>query len=85
MRSTCRIGIVKNQSKYNLLEMKDYILSKAPFDVDTAIILGSGMGAFGDRLDDLINISYSDIPGYPLSTVKGHSGNYPLALLEIFH
>jgi len=62
--------------------MKDYILSKALFNGDTAIILGSGMGAFGDRLDDLINISYSDIPGYPLSTVKGHSGELSIGTIR---
>ena len=85
MRSTCRIGIVKNQSKYNLLEMKDYILSRAPFDVDTAIILGSGMGAFADRLNNPINISYNDIPDYPLPTVKGHSGELSIgSIRDIF-
>ena len=62
--------------------MKDYILSKSLFNGDTAIILGSGMGAFGDRLDDLINISYSDIPGYPLSTVKGHSGELSIGTIR---
>ncbi len=62
--------------------MKDYILSKSRFNGDTAIILGSGMGAFGDRLDDLINISYSDIPGYPLSTVKGHSGELSIGTIR---
>ena len=82
MRSTCRIGIVKNQSKYNLLEMKDYILSKASFDVDTAIILGSGMGAFADRLNNPINISYNDIPDYPLPTVKGHSGELSIGSIR---
>ena len=40
------------------------------------------MGAFGDRLDDLINISYSDIPGYPLSTVKGHSGELSIGYIR---
>ena len=81
---------MSDSSKYNLLEMKNYILSKSKLDVDTAIILGSGMGAFADRLDNPTNISYKDIPGYPLSTVKGHSGelsvgsirNIPLILAK---
>ena len=63
MRTACRIGTLKDVSKYHLSAMKDYILSKAQFDGDTAIILGSGMGAFADRLNNLTNISYSDIPG----------------------
>ena len=82
MRTACRIGILKDVSKYHLSAMKDYILSKAKFDADTAIILGSGMGAFADRLNNLTNISYSDIPGYPLSTVKGHSGELSIGSIK---
>ena len=65
---------MKEKSKYNVLEMKDYILSRAKIDANTAIILGSGMGAFADRLNSPTYISYDDIPNYPISTVKGHSG-----------
>ena len=50
MWSTSHTGILKNKSKYNLQNMKDYILSKVSFSADTAIILGSGMGAFADGL-----------------------------------
>ena len=38
------------QKEDNLENMKDYILSKVSFSADTAIILGSGMGAFADGL-----------------------------------
>ena len=37
---------MKEKSKYNVLEMKDYILSRAKINANTAIILGSGMGRF---------------------------------------
>src|SRR5580692_529666 len=39
-----------------------------------AVVLGSGLGAFADDLDDPIAIPYSDIPGWPASTAVGHSG-----------
>lgn len=39
-----------------------------------AVVLGSGLGAFADELDDPISISYSDIPGWPVSTAAGHAG-----------
>ncbi len=39
-----------------------------------AIVLGSGLGAFADELDDAISIPYSEIPGWPASTAIGHSG-----------
>lgn len=41
---------------------------------DTAIILGSGLGAFVDELTDPQSLSYAELPGFPVSTVKGHAG-----------
>src|SRR5438045_5616675 len=39
-----------------------------------AIVLGSGLGAFADELTDRIEVPYSDIPGWPVSTAVGHAG-----------
>ena len=39
-----------------------------------ALVLGSGLGAFADGLDDRIVLDYGDIPGFPNSTVVGHAG-----------
>jgi purine-nucleoside phosphorylase len=39
-----------------------------------ALVLGSGLGAYADTLDDRTVISYADIPGFQQSTVSGHSG-----------
>jgi purine-nucleoside phosphorylase len=39
-----------------------------------AVVLGSGLGAFADELEDPISIPYSNIPGWPASTAAGHSG-----------
>jgi len=39
-----------------------------------AVVLGSGLGAFADTLDDATSISYNDIPGWPPSTAVGHAG-----------
>lgn len=41
----------------------------------TAIILGSGLGALVDYIDDKQTFAYKDIPNFPVSTVAGHSGN----------
>ena len=41
---------------------------------EVAVVLGSGMGAFADRLRDAARIGYADIPGFPLPTVAGHDG-----------
>ena len=39
------------------------------------LVLGSGLGAYADRLSDRIAIPYGDLPGFPVSRVHGHAGN----------
>ncbi len=39
------------------------------------LVLGSGLGAFGDTLSGLTKIPYAEIPHLPASTVVGHAGN----------
>jgi purine-nucleoside phosphorylase len=55
-------------------ETVDYIEAKIEIQPDIAIILGSGLGAVVDLLEGAVHIPYSDIPNFPVSTVKGHSG-----------
>jgi purine-nucleoside phosphorylase len=38
------------------------------------VVLGSGLGAFGDSLDDATVVPYHEIPHFRASTVVGHSG-----------
>lgn len=39
------------------------------------VVLGSGLGAFGDSLAGLEKLPYADVPHLPSSTVVGHAGN----------
>ena len=41
---------------------------------ETAIILGTGLGSLVHEITDKYEISYEDIPHFPVSTVEGHSG-----------
>lgn len=58
----------------NMMDTIKYIKNKVNSNFDIGIILGSGLGEFANSLEDLVTIPYSDIPGFPMSTVKGHSG-----------
>jgi len=40
-----------------------------------ALVLGSGLGALAERLEDPLVISYGYIPYFPRPTVAGHQGN----------
>ncbi len=51
--------------------IKEKIGNKNP---DTAIILGSGLGALKDEIENKIVIDYKEIPEFPVSTVEGHAG-----------
>jgi len=39
-----------------------------------AIVLGSGLGAFAEQLEEKTAIPFAEIPHFPQSTVPGHSG-----------
>lgn len=55
--------------------IKEFLAGKGlPAKVDAAVILGSGLGDFGNELKNSTTISYRSIPGFPQSTVTGHSG-----------
>lgn len=53
----------------------DYIRTKVADIPNTAIILGTGLGALVDHIEDKQYIPYTEIPNFPVSTVEGHSGN----------
>lgn len=42
----------------------------------TALVLGSGLGRFGETMEIETVVDYGDIPDFPVSTVPGHSGRF---------
>ena len=48
--------------------------AKPDFTPRVAFILGSGLGALADQIDDAVSLSYEKLPGFPVSTVHGHAG-----------
>jgi len=46
-----------------------------------AVVLGSGLGAFGDQLASARSVSFVDLPGFPRVTVPGHRGRLVLGEL----
>lgn len=52
----------------------DFIRSRYPHALTTAVVLGSGLGAFAEELANAVRIPYADIPGFAQSTVEGHAG-----------
>ncbi len=46
------------------------------------LVLGSGLGALADQLNERVVVSTEEIPGWPRSTVPGHSGKLVIGTLE---
>ncbi len=55
-------------------ETANYIKSKVAKVPEYAIILGTGLGELVNAITDKNEISYTEIPNFPVSTVEGHSG-----------
>lgn len=51
-----------------------FIRERINAEVDVAVVLGSGLGAFAETLEEKTIVPYEDIPDFARSTVEGHSG-----------
>ena len=46
------------------------------------IVLGSGLGAVADAVEDAVSVGYDELPGFPRPTVHGHAGRAVLGHLR---
>jgi xanthosine phosphorylase len=46
------------------------------------IILGSGLGAVAEALEDAVSIPYTELPDFPAPSVHGHAGTLALGMLS---
>ncbi len=64
-------------------EIQRFLLERGlPERFDAAVILGSGLGDFGEQINGRVSIPYTDIPDFPQSTVAGHSGSLLFGTVE---
>ncbi len=60
------------------LEAAEFIRSKYNKEIKIALVLGSGLGAFADDIENAVKIPYEEIPHFARSTVEGHAGQLVL-------
>lgn len=60
----------------------DVIRSKTSLQPAVGLVLGSGLGGLVETLSEQIAIPYEEIPGWPATTVHGHSGQLVIGTLE---
>jgi purine-nucleoside phosphorylase len=61
---------------------KDAVMARGVQPPRIGLILGSGLGALADQIQDAIRIPYTEIPHFPVSTVAGHAGELVIGNLE---
>jgi purine-nucleoside phosphorylase len=60
--------------KDRALEAANFLREKIPEIPRAAVVLGSGLGAFAESLEEAVSIPYGKIPGWAPSTAPGHAG-----------
>ncbi len=58
------------------------VKAKVNFTPEVALILGSGLGNYAESIKIEATLNYSDIAGFPVSTVLGHKGRFVFGYVE---
>lgn len=65
-----------------LMRAYDSFRAKIDFEPAVALVLGSGLGDLADEIDIACTLGYSEIEGFPVSTVEGHKGRFVFGHIE---
>jgi len=58
----------------HIQETAEFIKGKLHTENPVGIILGTGLGGFAEEIEEAVELAYSEIPHFPVSTVEGHDG-----------
>ena len=65
-----------NEVYTKLTKCFEQIRKKTDFVPSVALVLGSGLGNFGNLIDVKCTVDYSELENFPISTVAGHNGRF---------
>jgi purine-nucleoside phosphorylase len=60
----------------------NFILRKTKLRPESAVILGTGLAGITDHLKIEFSLPYSEIPGFPVPTVEGHTGMFHIGRVK---
>jgi purine-nucleoside phosphorylase len=63
-------------------EAAGYLRARVSVWPETAIVLGSAQSSFASELDSQVAIDYKGIPGWPVPSVEGHSGQIVIGSVD---
>ncbi|MCI5699064.1 MAG: purine-nucleoside phosphorylase [Lachnospiraceae bacterium] len=65
-----------------LMKCYESVREKIDFTPEIALVLGSGLGDYGDSIRVEATLDYHEIEGFPVSTVQGHKGRFIFGYVE---
>ena len=65
-----------------LMKCYESVRKRIDFEPQVALVLGSGLGDYGETMKIVDTLEYSDIDGFPVSTVPGHRGRFIFGYVE---
>lgn len=69
-------------SRPNVAATVDFLRDRVRNEPRVMVVLGSGLGALGDEIEDAVRIPFAEIPGFAASAVEGHKGMFVAGRLE---
>lgn len=73
-----------NEIYDKLMNCVNAVKSRITFQPEVALILGSGLGDYAKEMEIAETVEYSDIEGFPVSTVAGHQGRFLFGYVQGF-
>ncbi|MEM7522526.1 MAG: purine-nucleoside phosphorylase [Pseudomonadota bacterium] len=64
-----------------MTEAAEIIRKACPAPIKLGLVLGSGLGALAEELDEAVRFPFEYLPGFPASGVTGHAGALTVGLL----
>ena len=77
-----------DKAQKEVTTIKDYeaalkaVRERTDFVPKVGIVLGSGLGGLADDIEVVTRIPYSELEGFPRSTVEGHKGEYIFGYID---
>lgn len=71
-----------NQVYEKLMTCYESVRAKIDFVPKIALVLGSGLGDYGESIQIEQTLDYHEIEGFPVSTVEGHKGRFLFGYVE---
>lgn len=70
---------------YDYEKLEQYALkisARIGFEPKVGIVLGTGLGDFAEIINTVYEVAFTDLSGFPVSTVEGHAGRFLFGYLE---